>query len=213
MSLLLTGFAAALQTAVNQFLQLDQNARSQLRDLAGKVLAIQFTDLPLTLYFIPTRDDLQIFSRYDGAVDARLRGSSIQMLSMSASAKPADSFFKGMVDIEGDVELGQRFQDILGSLDIDAEERLSYLIGDVAAHKMGNALRGLLTWGGQIVQSLQDNTAEYLTFESNTLPARFELEYFYHDVDVLRDDVERLAARIQRLTPLLAADTAKAAKP
>ncbi len=199
MSLLFTGLAATLQTATNQFLKLDPNAKAKLHAMAGKVLAVEFSDLPITLYFLPTADDLQIFSHYDGAVDTRLRGSSLQLLSMGASARPGDSLFKGAVSIEGDIDTGQRFQDILRSLDIDWEERFSYLLGDVAAHKLGNLVRGALAWGRQSAQSLQDNLGEYLKFESNSVPARFEIERFEREVDTLRNDVERLEARVQRL--------------
>jgi ubiquinone biosynthesis protein UbiJ len=116
--------------------------------------------------------------------------------------------FKGAVSIEGDIDLGQRFQDILRHMDIDWEERLSYLVGDVAAHKLGNVARSVFAWGRQTALSLQDNMGEYLKFESNSLPARFEIEQFQHDVDTLRDDVERLEARMQRLTASVS--TAKA---
>jgi ubiquinone biosynthesis protein UbiJ len=210
MSLLQTGLTAAIQTAVNQFLELDQHAKSQLQSLAGKVLAIEFSDLPLKLYFIPTDDDLQIFSQYDGVADTRLRGTSVQILAMGGSARPGESLFKGEVSIEGDIDLGQRFQEILRNMDIDWEERLSYLVGDVAAHKLGNAARSLINWGRQTALSVEDNLGEYLQFESNTVPARFEIDQFQHEVDTLRNDVERLEARIQRITST--APKAKAGK-
>jgi ubiquinone biosynthesis protein UbiJ len=199
MSLLFTGIAATLQTAVNRFLALDKTAKARLQQLAGKVLAVELSDLPVTLYFIPTEDELQIFSHYDGTADTRLRGTSFQLLSMSVSPRPGENVFKGEVQIQGDVELGQEFQDILRAMDIDWEERLSYVVGDVAAHKMGNAVRSMLGWGAQTVASLQDNLAEYLKFEAGTVPARFEIDAFEQEVDTLRNDVERLEARVLRL--------------
>jgi len=212
MNLLFTGLTAALQTAVNRVLELDQTAKSRLQKLAGKVLAIELSDVPVKLYFIPTEDELQVFSYYDGRVDTRLRGSSIELLSMGVSARPGESLFKGSVHIQGDVELGQEFQDILRAMDFDWEERLSYLVGDVAAHKMGNTVRSVMQWGAQTVASMQDNLAEYLKFESDALPARFEVDAFEREVDTLRDDVERLAARVQRLASAVPA-ALKAAKP
>lgn len=198
-SLLLTGLTAVLQTAVNRFIELDQNAKAQFQSLAGKVLAIEFTDLPFKLYFLPTRDDMQIHSHYDGTVDTRLCGSSLQLLAMGASARPGERLFKGEVRIDGDTELGEHFQMILRNMDIDWEEHLSVFLGDVAAHKLGNLARGFFHWGRQSVVSLQENFGEYLKYEANSVPARFEVDNFTHDVDALRDDVERLAARIQRL--------------
>lgn len=204
MSLIVTGITAAMQAAVNQVLGLDQHAKQQFQQLAGKVLAVEFTDLPLSLFFVPTEDELQIFSYFDGVVDTRLRGTSIQMMFMGGIEKPGDSLFKGSVDIEGDTELGQRFQEILRNFEFDWEEHLSHVLGDVAAHKLGNAVRGGLQWVSQAVQSVQTNFSEYLQYESDSLPARFEVDGFAQDVDVLRNDVERLSARMQRLSSKIA---------
>lgn len=204
MNLIVTGITAALQTAVNQVLGLDQHANQQFQQLAGKVLAIEFTDLPLSLFFVPTEEELQIFSHYEGTVDTRLRGTSLQMMLMGGIEKPGDSLFKGSVDIQGDTELGQRFQEILRNFEFDWEEHLSHVLGDVAAHKLGNTVRDVLQWGKQTAQSLRNNISEYLQYESGSLPARFEVEGFARDVDVLRNDVERLAARFQRLSSKIA---------
>lgn len=54
-------------------------------------------------------------------------------------------------------------------------------------------------WMSRNHRSLELNLAEYLQEESRVLPGPLELENFFADVDTLRDDVERLAARVQRL--------------
>lgn len=46
---------------------------------------------------------------------------------------------------------------------------------------------------------LAEDTAEYLKTEVRTTIAREELDDFLDAVDALRDDVERAAARIERL--------------
>jgi len=60
--------------------------------------------------------------------------------------------------------------------------------------------RSFAQWGLQTALSLQDNLGEYLKYETNSVPARFEIDQFQREVDTLRDDVERLEARIQRIT-------------
>jgi ubiquinone biosynthesis accessory factor UbiJ len=42
--------------------------------------------------------------------------------------------------------------------------------------------------------------AEYRQVESRSVPAQLEAQAFYSDVERLRDDVERLAARLARLS-------------
>jgi ubiquinone biosynthesis protein UbiJ len=44
-----------------------------------------------------------------------------------------------------------------------------------------------------------DNIREYLQEESRDVPSRYEVERFAKRVNELRDDVDRLAARISRL--------------
>jgi len=105
------------------------------------------------------------------------------------------------VTIEGDVETGQAFKAILDEMDIDWEEQLSRLTGDVMAHQLGNTARraaGVLRDGRR---TLERDIGEYLQEELRVLPTRIEAENFSADVSRLRMDTDRLAARIKRLQP------------
>ncbi|MBI3774144.1 MAG: SCP2 sterol-binding domain-containing protein [Gammaproteobacteria bacterium] len=84
-------------------------------------------------------------------------------------------------------------------LDIDWEEHLSRFTGDVIAHQVGNAARSSQRWAQQSGAALLQDAGEYLKYERELLPDRAQVETFMQHVDVLRDDVERLEARVQRL--------------
>ena len=105
----------------------------------------------------------------------------------------------GDLQISGDIELGQRFQRLLESIDIDWEEQAARVLGDVAAHQLGNALRDLRHWSKQALQSLRLDTAEYLQEESHLLPSRTRLEEFRDAVETLRSEAENLEKRFERL--------------
>ena len=77
--------------------------------------------------------------------------------------------------------------------------RVARWLGDVPAHALGEVVRGVSAWLGRAGAALRMNTAEYLQEESCALPAPLEAQAFYSDVERLRDDVERLAARLARL--------------
>ena len=81
----------------------------------------------------------------------------------------------------------------------DWEEQLSHLVGDAAAHQVGNLVRDTLQWGAKSVDTLGRDLTEYLQEESRQLPQRDEVNKFLAAVDVLRNDVERLDARVKRL--------------
>lgn len=67
------------------------------------------------------------------------------------------------------------------------------------AHALGQAVRGAAAWLERAGGALRMNTAEYLQEESRAMPAPLEAQAFYADVEKLRDDVERAAARLARL--------------
>jgi ubiquinone biosynthesis protein UbiJ len=118
---------------------------------------------------------------------------------MRSSHASADQLFSGSVEITGDSALAQQFAEALFSLDIDWEEQLSHLTGDVLAHEVGNLGRGLFKWGESVRKTAGLNLKEYLQEELRLLPTREEIEPLLVDIDHLRDDVERLSARIERL--------------
>jgi ubiquinone biosynthesis protein UbiJ len=103
----------------------------------------------------------------------------------------------GAVHIEGDAEVAQTFSELLTAARPDLEEELSRVVGDVAAHQMGNAARTALGFARRAHDTFLQNVAEYLQEEGRDVPNRTEAEEFLHGVDRLRDDVDRLEARLK----------------
>jgi len=190
---------ASIEMAVNGVLQLDEDIPPRLQALQGKVIAIEVQGLDVSLYLIPGPDKLSVYGRFEGEPDTVLRGTPGALMRMGMVRHTGDVLFAGDVEISGDVELGQQFSEILDALDIDWEEHLSHITGDLVAHKLGNAVRGALSWGRQTVDTLGQDIAEYLQEENETLPNRDEVENNLSRVDVLRTDVDRMEARVRRL--------------
>jgi len=192
---------AGLEQALNTYVSMDPDARDRLATLHGRVVALQLSGLELTLYIVPQANGrLQLFSQIDGEPDCMLRGSPLGLWRSGSAEKGARELFAGNVAITGDTELAQRFGQILGGLDIDWEEQLSHVTGDVVAHQVGRRGRQLSAYLEDSAETAQANIGEYLTEEARLLPTRVEAEHFFNDVDALRDATERLAARLERLT-------------
>ena len=105
----------------------------------------------------------------------------------------------GEIQISGDVALGQAFQRILEHVQIDWEEALSRLSGDVIAHQVARAARHAASWSQHATDTLQRDVAEYMQEEAQLLATRPEVERFLDAVDRLRTDAERLGKRLERL--------------
>lgn len=198
-SALPTAIAAAMETAINQLLQLDAETLARIRRLQGKVIAIELRGLNVSFYLIPDDHGLNVFSHFEGEPDTVLRGTPLSMARMGLASRASDVLLSGEVEISGDVELGQQVRNILDDLDVDWEEHLSHLSGDIVAHQLGEVVRGVIAWGRKTVDILGRDAAEYLHEESRELPTRDEVDEFLHEVDVLRTDVDRTEARIARL--------------
>ncbi len=106
--------------------------------------------------------------------------------------------------VEGDMELAAAISHVVTNLRWDFEEDLSRIVGDMAAHRVGEGARRFSTWPGDAAGSAARGVAEYLTEESHVLATPLQVEEFTKDVDDLRDAVERLDKRMDRLATVQA---------
>lgn len=203
MNELSTAIAAIMETAINQVLKLDPDTVEQMQRLQGKVIAVELQGLNVTLYLMPQQEGLNVLGHFEGEPDTVLRGTPIAMAKMGLAKNAGDVLFEGDVEISGDVELGQQFREILDGLDIDWEEHLSHVTGDIVAHKMGNLVRGIVNWSKQTSEILGQDAAEYLQEESRELPNRREVDGILKNIDTLRSDVDRMEMRVSRLNERL----------
>ena len=101
--------------------------------------------------------------------------------------------------IDGDAELLDRFSRLLRQVGFDLEEPLARFVGDSAAHRSAGGLRSLFGWSRTAADRLAVDTSEYLREEVRELAGAAEVEEWMHDVDALRESVDRLEARLTRL--------------
>jgi ubiquinone biosynthesis protein UbiJ len=132
------------------------------------------------------------------AASATLSATPIDLLRLARSSDLSTLRGTG-AEISGSPEVAERFAKLLKLARPDLEEHAARWLGDVPAHALGEAARGVGAWLDRAARALRANTAEYLQEESRALPAALEAQAFYADVERLRDDVERAAARLARL--------------
>ena len=188
-----------METALNQYLSLDEDVSLFLQPLAGKVIAIHVQPFGLTLFLCPSNDTIQLLESYPGTPDTTLTGTAMALGLMGLSSKPMRSIFSGDVKIEGDTRIGRKFQELFDKLDVDLEEQLSHVTGDIIAHKIGRLFRAGQSWGKDSIETLKLNTAEFLQDETRDLPATPEIDIFFRQVDDTRTAYDRLQSRINRL--------------
>ena len=168
-------------------------ARQRLAEHAGKQVLVR----------LPVGTILACISA-DGGIDS---GNGDAPPDLTVTLSPAAAA-KWLVDregawraarIEGDGELASAISYVVANLRWDYEEDLSQVIGDIAAHRIARGVQRLSAWQADTAQSLARGIAEYLTEERQLLATPLRMEEFTGEVDEIRDAVERLDKRIDRL--------------
>lgn len=188
---------APFEAALNRLLRMDPETLERLSMLSGQVIALEVQPFSLRLYFVPGTAGV-VLSSEERTPDVLLCGTPLTLLRLlTGTGSPV--LFSGEVQITGDIELAQRLRTILGRLDVDWEEGLSTVLGDIGAHQVGRGVRGALAWGGQAWESLTLTLSEYLQEEARLCPNQEEAEDFLTQIDTVRMDVDRLEQRVRRL--------------
>jgi len=173
-------------------------ARELAGQLDGKTVAIGVRDTAIAMYFVFDQDIVTLSTEFDADPDVAITGSLVTLAGMMGGAG-AQAIRDGDIDLTGDAATAQRFQTLLDFAKPDVEEELSRIIGDVAAHQVAEFARGIRNWARGARSTMGGNIREYLQEESRELPTRYEVDRFSQQVGELRDDVERVAARLKRL--------------
>ena len=187
-----------IEAELNRCIGESTAAREVLARLRGTSFAVHVEGLGLTAVLHAGDERLRVDSDATGAT-ATLRAAPLDLLRLAGAEGGISGVKRTRAQISGDLEVAERYAKLLKLARPDLEEQVAKWLGDVPAHALGEAVRGAAAWFARAGAALRMNTAEYLQEESRAMPAPLEAQAFYSDVEKLRDDVERAAARLARL--------------
>ena len=188
--------ASTLENLVNRGLPRSGRARQLCAELDGRRLAVEAPAL-VRLVIESTGVAVRIHTD-EGAADASIVGGPLSLLIVGGGLS-REPIARGAVEIRGDAEVAEKFQALMRLVSPDLEEELSLLVGDVPAHRIGRLARGAAGWTRKAAATLWRDVGEYASHERRDLVPKPEGEAFLRGVDALREDVDRLAARLEQL--------------
>ena len=181
---------------LNRGLPRSPRAQHLCAQLEGRSLAIEIGEL--ARFHVASNGATLSVTTGEREADATLAGGPLSLLALAGDA-PESVVQRGAVTISGDAQLAQQFRELAKLLRPDLEEDLSYVLGDVPAHQLGRLARLAAGWTRKAATTTLTNLAEYLGHERGDLVPRNEGEQFLRGVDSVREDVERLEARLEIL--------------
>jgi len=183
---------APLAAAINALLDAQPAARGRLQRHVGKTVRLALPALPMDL----TLDENGHFAPQAEAAEA----APALILTPLPSALPlllGNGKLADLFHVEGD---GLFASDISGALaDFDWVLALRPYLGDIAASRVDQFLRGVLAWRQQAHDDAGANLVEYAVYEQAMLAEPNATRAFVNDVDALREDADRLEARLRLL--------------
>lgn len=187
-----------LENAVNRYLLLDPESLQRFAALENKIVTLEIIGMKLTVQMIFTQHNIQLKWDHFLKSDLIIRGTPLTLLHMHCS-QDRQTFFQEGITVEGNMELAHEVLAVFDELEIDWEELMAKWVGDVPAHQTGRLLRGLQQFNQRICNTFSYNLNEYIHEEIHLFPQAEALNLFFHEIDELRMDVDRLTARIEQL--------------
>lgn len=190
----------AVENLLNRNLGDSPRARQLCAELAGRRVAVEIRGTPWQLTVESLGESLRLWRRTapPELPDATVSGGPLALAQL-AGGDPEAVIRRGAVRIGGDAEIAQRFRELALLLRPDLEEELARLVGDAPAHQLWRVAGLALDWGRQAADTGARNLAEYFAHERGDLVPRAEADQFLEGVARLREDADRLEARIALL--------------
>lgn len=184
----------------NQLLRMDGDVLEHCEKISGCCIAIHLNDIDKTLYCQPGSWGINLsLEKPSKEIDATISGRLMALANLSMQQDKIATSIKERVEITGNAQVAQQFQKILNELDIDWEEHIAQITGDVIAVQITRTANSVHNWIKNSLESFVLNTRDYVQHEQNMTPSEYELADFKQHISTLRDDVERLEAKLNYL--------------
>ncbi|UAA38722.1 SCP2 sterol-binding domain-containing protein [Paraneptunicella aestuarii] len=197
-------FTAAIETAFNKLIALDEQSAQRLVPLNGKHLKVTVKEFPWPLIFAFS-SHIDVLTDGGGespntAPDCHIKLSLDTLKELQDSSQITRLIQEKRLELDGDIHVAQHFSVLVKDLDIDWEEQLSRYVGDVAAHQIWSTANSIKSHLSSRLQQLGNMVREGAIEEKQLAPHPIAMEGFIQDVSQLRSDVGKLEARIASLT-------------
>jgi ubiquinone biosynthesis protein UbiJ len=185
--------SSPLASAINHLLEQEPWARAKLARHAGKLALFDAGVLAVRLAATP--DGMVQAAADDAVPDVTIRAALADLPLILQDREHAFSY----VRIEGDADFANTISQLSESLRWEAEHDLARWIGDIPAMRLSAGVRNAAEGARETKRRFEENLAEYFLEENPMLVRSKAVADFGNEVAQLRDDVERLAKRIEKL--------------
>lgn len=193
---LLQAATASIETIANKALMYDPATKKQVAAI-NDILCIDITaPLRVTLYIRGQDQGVAVLSYCEQPPTATLTGSTTAFATLLQNPQ---AFANSGITLTGSPGLLQRWQTIIAALEIDWEDAISQVLGDIAGPIASQGIKKTAQWWQSQAKEQQRLLAEYVTEELKWVPSTNEMDCLTHHIAELRLQMDRISARTERL--------------
>ncbi|EIO3980146.1 SCP2 domain-containing protein [Vibrio vulnificus] len=189
---------AVIETSLNVLVKDNPALEKRLLRLKGQVIQVHLQELNKTLTFIFSQQ-IDVLANYEGQPDCYLSLKLAVLPELREQANITKLIKQDKLILEGDIQLVQKFAQLITDAKPDVEEWVSRVTGDVVAHSLAQGVKNVGGFVGRQAKKQQHHLAQVITEEWRLAPGPLEVAYFCDQVDDAKSELARLEARLQKL--------------
>ncbi|EMX0223963.1 SCP2 domain-containing protein [Vibrio fluvialis] len=189
---------AVIESSLNSLIKDDPELGRRLARLKGQVIQVHLKEINKTLTFIFSQQ-IDVLANYEGEPDCYLSLNLSVLPELREQANITKLIKQDKLVLEGDIQLAQKFSQLMTDCKPDIEEWLSRVTGDVVAHTVVQGAKNVGALLSAQVSKHQNHLAQVLTEEWRVAPGPLEIAYFCDQVDDVKSQAARLESRLNQL--------------
>lgn len=183
---------------LDQVLSLDPQKAFLLDQLHNRPLSITITDLNLCFCFQPSEDNLRFELAESVHAPNLLTATSGTLIAMALSQNPHSYIQQGKAEFIGDMHALVYYRDFFKAIRPDLIFTLTSGQTTSLNSFLAKPVDVIRAWLITSKERFPHEFREYIQYEKELFPCQEEVEDFFSDIQVLKQDLERITARINR---------------
>ncbi|NTS77455.1 SCP2 sterol-binding domain-containing protein [Catenovulum sp. SM1970] len=191
---------ALVEQSLNHWLSLSKQQTTMPSQLAGKQFAVTIKDIKLTLVFVfSAQGNIDVIANSEHA-DCHLSCRLETLQKLEDTSQLTALIKSGELDLDGDIHVAQHFADWLKQSLNRWQDVLASIVGDIACYKLTHAGEQVKAKLDHKVQQDREMVRHWLFDEKQLAAHPIAVTDFADQVNQLRQDTDRLSARIAQLS-------------
>ncbi len=192
-----------VEDLLNRVLAKDSYLQSRLKTFLGKSLQIAVHPPGTTVTVLFEQDRIRLLSSpaelLDIEITASIRGNVSELLPLLIEKPDRRPLSNPAITITGDINFIQDIYASLHNLDIDWEDYLAPMLGNLITNELSQFGKDLQEWTQQVSSNMKRNVDEYLKEEERIFPKKEQLKDFSEELERLKLKIDRVKAKFNVL--------------